>query len=159
MAIFGTSYCKLSGSIELELNHSTLTPIYIIPDEIEFISDITGHKSFANTKMHYSVFDIDVNLFKYENNADDVFNSLTKLKNEQFYFYPHVDGPAIKDIYENNILFHIIELVPYYLLQPNQYDAIKLRMVSTAYTYLGTNVYTGGYGTNYGQSPYGSHGW
>jgi hypothetical protein len=159
MSIFGTSYCKLSGSIELELQYSTLTSNYIDNAEIDFISVLSGKKTFTNNRMHYSSFDIDINLFKYGSSKADVFRSLSKLKNEEFYFYSHIDDTPIHDIYDENILFHMVEMKPYYLTQQAEYDAVRLRIISTTYTYLDTGVYTGGYGTNYGLRPYGFYGW
>lgn len=158
--IFGISHCRLSGSITVDLEHSSLDPSYIISDEIVHKSILTGHKTYNKRTLFYSSFIVDVNLFKYEESASVVLNNLMQLKKEYFYFYPHVDYNPISNLYGDPVKFHIEEITPYYLTQDAQYDAVRLQLSTINYTYLNIGQQISqGYGTYYGTGEYGLSGW
>ena len=157
----GNSYSRLSGSFVLDLTCSKLTQEnYMVDGEIGFTSVLTGTKTYTNKGYHYSTFEIDVNLYKYGNSANTIYNNIEAMKLQNFYFYPHVDANPIYDIYGNNVLFHIKNLIPYYITKPDKYEAVKIQLESEIYTYIGNlSDINYGYGTTYGPGYYGKTGW
>jgi len=159
MAIFGTYHCRLSGSVTVDLLYENISPTYIIPDEFEYVSILTGHKSYSNKRAHFSAFDIDINMFKAGNDIKEIFSKLLILKNEEFYFRPHIDEQEIRDMFGNNIKFHLLKAEPYYLNSQNQYDAMKIKLISVSYSYLQQDTpLSQGYGWDYAGT-YGLSGW
>jgi len=162
MSIFGTLHSKISSSnYSVELYYSTLSPEYIVNDEIQFTSQLTGFRSY-DKKLHYSEFTINVNVFKKEDSIN-LINTLYSMKNsnDDFYFYPHVDSnEPIKNIFNESVKFKITDIQLYYLTNLDFYELIKVTLKSKQYTYLkfGDTI-SQGYGTKYGIGEYGLSGW
>lgn len=148
MGMFGTQYSKfVSGSNTVLFEHSNIIPSYFVGDYVKHESVLTGFINYVNLK-DVSKFEIDINLFKYEN-PDYKFNEIMEYRNKLVNFYPHYDGEPIKNIYNEPVDFKITEIIPYYLTQDSYYDAVKLIFKSSEYVYYG-NIISNGYGYNYG---------
>ena len=133
--IFGISESKFtySGSTVL-LDHSNLIPQYMIPDNRENTSVITGHKALINLG-DYSSFDVVVELHKYTASSA-AFTNFYSYLHKNVYFYPHREGQAISGSNNAGIPFNITEMEINYLNNTDFDVRLKMHFEATGYTYL-----------------------
>ena len=133
MSIFGTQVPKFnySGS-EVILSHSIIEPNFIISDDVENKSVLTGHKDFIYLG-NYSSFDVTLNLYKYSS-PSSTFQSLYGYKNKNVYFWPHSDGRAISGSNGKGMPFNITDMNLYYLTDTNFAELLKIHFEATGYT-------------------------
>lgn len=127
--IFGTTYPVISGSLGVvALEHSKINYKFFNADIIEHRSVLTGHLSYPYAR-NKSTFQIDILLCEYadgESSSLAKFNDIYKYKDSYFNFYPHADGSASLDVYQEPIEYFITEFVPYYLSNDVRYDGVLI---------------------------------
>lgn len=132
--IFGSGSAQMqqgTGSIVV-LQHSNIVPEYIITDEKEHKSVLTGHKTFT-TLGDYSKFRIDINLYKYDN-PTTTFQTLYPYIHNNVYFWPHSDGKAISGSNNLPVEFHITDMKLSYLGDHLYRDLLSIEFEAVDYT-------------------------
>jgi len=156
MSIFGVSYSQISGSLGIiPLEHAQLDPSYINSEVEEHKSVLTGHISYVKKRIR-SKFKITVFLCNYiGTDVYDKYNEIYAYKDIPFYFYPHIDGNPVYDLYNDPAEFYMTNFEPFYLTQDEYYDALIIEIESTVYNSLlpiAIAPPVGGYGILYGSS-------
>jgi hypothetical protein len=136
VGLFGTGSAQFqkSGSAVVKLEYSRLYPEYVITDEIEHKSVLTGHKSYS-TLGDYSRFKVEVNLFKYTSSVAK-FNEIYQYYHDDVYFWPHSDGKAISGSDRNPVEFHIVGMELNYLDNIDYKDLLTVEFDAIDYTVL-----------------------
>lgn len=148
--VFGETISKIiSGESEIILDHSILDPQWIQAQTILFESVLTKERSYANDR-HLSEFKVFVNLFKYD---DPIAKALEieALRNTDIYFYPHSDGDAMKNLYDEEVEYNVtnIEYYPLSVLASEDVCVITLSPIQPIRLFA-SGVSGNGYGTAYG---------
>jgi hypothetical protein len=141
MALFGTGSAKMqiSGSTTSSLlDYSIINPEFIVPDEKDYKSVITGHKSFM-TLGDYSNFKVQVNLWKYSS-PKIKFQELYSYLHNNVYFWPHADGKAISGSTNLPVEFHITDIKHSYLDNYTFNDVLNISFVSNDYTVVSKSL-------------------
>lgn len=131
--IFGTGASKFdySGSV-VTLDHCILNPNYIISDNVDATSVLTGHKHITNLG-DYSSFDVSVYLYKYAVPSAS-FMTLYSYLHKNVYFWPHSDGKAISGSNGKPVPFNITNMSIDYITDTDFSEMITLHFESTDYT-------------------------
>jgi hypothetical protein len=135
MSIFGSGSAKfqpVGTTSSISLDYSNITPEWILSDENDYKSVITGHKSFI-TLGDYSNFNVQVNLWKYSSPSTK-FRELYSYIHSNVYFWPHNDGMAISGSTNLPVEFHITEIKHSYLENYTFKDVLNINFVAVDYT-------------------------
>lgn len=130
--IFGSAKAKIvfNGKDYL-LDHSVLTPEFMIPDHKLMTSVLNGHRQLF-IKGDYAEFTILVHLHKYADPAAKLLE-LFQLYPHEVFFYPHRDSNPIADIHSVPVPFIVTEFKPGYLHNYVDYDIVTLTLKSVDY--------------------------
>lgn len=139
MSIFGNLEPKFiyEDTEVVLLDHTIMESDWIIPDEIEHKSVITGNKSFI-TLGDYANFTVTVNLFKYGNTSTmkSKFLEIYTYNHKDVVFYPFREGNPIMDKNGNTVQFHITSMKLDFLSNINTLDILTVKFESLKYVDL-----------------------
>lgn len=143
MSIFGHLAPKFisDNNDVVYMDYVNMESNWIIPDEIEHKSVITGAKSFI-TLGDYANFTVSINLFKYGSltSMKSKFLELYSYNHKDVVFYPYRDGNPIMDKDGNTVLFHITSMKLDFISNINSLDLLTMTFESKKYIDLSKSI-------------------
>ena len=134
MSLFGESYCKFKGSdaAVISLNHSTVEPVWAVPQLIRNTSVLTRETTFTKIGDDFATFIVTVNIWKNGTPAD-VMNTILPYNHDTVNFMPHQDSATyVQKIGGGDASFYIESMTPVYMKNepPILLDKLIIKFVS-----------------------------
>lgn len=138
MSIWGTGNACFYYGYEREAFNSIVNPKFQLPEIIEQVSVIDGSKNII-TLGDYAQFDIIIHLNRYDNTAN-AFENFYEMNHKDVKFKPfkysiNINGTVsggiyLKDMNNNDLLFYVEKVEPFYLDKFAKYDSCLISITS-----------------------------